>query len=88
MSSSRRGLAYGAAAYLVWGLFPLFWPLLKPAGAVEILAHRVVWSLVVVVVILAVQRRWRWISAPCCRQIDSTLARVFSSGQAIERIMP
>jgi len=63
VTSSRRGLGYGAAAYLLWGLFPLFWPLLKPAGSLEILAHRVVWSLVVVVVILAVQRRWRWISA-------------------------
>jgi len=63
VTSSRRGLAYGATAYLLWGLFPLFWPLLKPANAVEILAHRIVWSLVVVVVILAVQRRWRWIGA-------------------------
>ncbi|MEP6696572.1 MAG: EamA family transporter RarD [Pseudonocardiales bacterium] len=61
MDSSRRGLAYGAAAYLLWGLFPLFWPLLKPAQAVEILAHRIVWSLVLVLGILAVQRRWRWI---------------------------
>ncbi|MDP9239028.1 MAG: EamA family transporter RarD [Actinomycetota bacterium] len=63
VTSSRRGLGYGVAAYLLWGLFPLFWPLLKPAGAVEILAHRIVWSLVVVVVILAAQRRWRWIEA-------------------------
>ncbi len=58
----RRGTAYGAAAYLLWGLFPLYWPLLEPAGALEILAHRVVWSLVVVLVILAAQRRWRWVA--------------------------
>ena len=32
----------GVAAYAMWGLFPLYWPLLEPAGAVEILAHRVV----------------------------------------------
>lgn len=49
----RRGAAYGAGAYLLWGLFPLYWPLLEPAGAVEILSHRVVWSLVVVVALLA-----------------------------------
>ena len=43
----RRGLTFGAAAYLIWGLFPLYFPLLEPAGALEILAHRMVWSLVV-----------------------------------------
>jgi chloramphenicol-sensitive protein RarD len=42
------------AAYLLWGLFPLYWPLLEPAGPVEILAHRVAWSLVFVVGLLAV----------------------------------
>jgi chloramphenicol-sensitive protein RarD len=53
----RVGVLYGAAAFGLWGLFPLYWPLLEPAGAVEILAHRMVWSLVVVGVILVVRRR-------------------------------
>ncbi|MFC9680131.1 EamA family transporter RarD [Streptomyces sp. NPDC056948] len=44
----------------MWGLVPLFWPLLKPAGAVEILAHRMVWSLVFVGAALLVLRRWAW----------------------------
>ena len=57
----RRGLLYGVACYLIWGLFPLYWPLLEPAGAVEIMAHRVVWSLVFVVVVLSVRRRWEWL---------------------------
>ncbi|GII81354.1 protein RarD [Sphaerisporangium rufum] len=61
MSDSRRGVLYGIAAYGIWGLFPLYWPLLKPSGAVEILAHRMVWSLVAVVVALAVRRHWSWI---------------------------
>jgi chloramphenicol-sensitive protein RarD len=45
-SESRRGLLLGVAAYLLWGAFPLYWPLLEPAGALEILAHRIAWSLV------------------------------------------
>ncbi|MFF8836104.1 EamA family transporter RarD [Streptomyces sp. NPDC015130] len=45
----------------MWGLVPLFWPLLKPAGAVEILAHRMVWSLVFVGIALLALRRWGWI---------------------------
>ncbi|MBW3647067.1 MAG: EamA family transporter RarD [Actinobacteria bacterium] len=57
MTSTRRGTLYGAGAYLLWGLFPLYWPLLAPAGALEVLAHRILWSLVVVVVLLGVIRR-------------------------------
>jgi len=63
VTDSRRGLGSGVAAYFMWGLFPLFWPLLKPARPLEILAHRFVWSLLVVLAILAVQRRWDWIPA-------------------------
>jgi chloramphenicol-sensitive protein RarD len=53
----RRGLLYGAAAYLLWGLFPLYFPLLEPAGAGEILAHRVLWSLVTMLVVVVASRR-------------------------------
>ncbi|GAA2456624.1 EamA family transporter RarD [Actinomadura vinacea] len=49
---------FGVAAYGMWGLFPLYWPLLKPAGATEILAHRIMWSLVAVLLMLAAGRRW------------------------------
>ncbi|MFJ5155097.1 EamA family transporter RarD [Streptomyces sp. NPDC088353] len=56
----RTGLLNGIAAYGMWGLVPIFWPLLKPAGAVEILAHRMVWSLAFVAVALFVVRRWAW----------------------------
>jgi chloramphenicol-sensitive protein RarD len=48
---------YGASAYALWGLFPLYWPLLQPSGAVEVLAHRIVWSLVAVGLLLALTRR-------------------------------
>ena len=58
MTESRRGLLLGVTAYAIWGLFPLYWPLLEPAGAVEILAHRIVWSVVTMaVLVLALDRR-------------------------------
>jgi chloramphenicol-sensitive protein RarD len=56
---TRRGLGYGIGAYLLWGLFPLYWPLLEPAGPVEILADRMLWSLLFVAVLLTVRRGWR-----------------------------
>ncbi|MFI1966894.1 EamA family transporter RarD [Streptomyces pathocidini] len=63
----RSGLAYGITAYGLWGLFPLYWPLLEPASATEILAHRMLWSLVAVVLVLLVLRRWAWLG-PLLRQ--------------------
>ncbi|MDI5973903.1 EamA family transporter RarD [Streptomyces sp. SL13] len=57
----RAGVLCGVAAYVLWGLVPLFWPLLRPASATEILAHRMVWSLAVVGGALLVKRRWGWL---------------------------
>ena len=57
MSENRRGFLLGLAAYLMWGLFPLYWPLLEPAGAIEILAHRIFWSLAVMVALVFAVRR-------------------------------
>lgn len=55
---TKAGLGYGVLAYFCWGLFPLYWPLLEPAGALEILAHRMVWSLVFVALLLTAIRGW------------------------------
>ncbi|GCE77156.1 EamA family transporter RarD [Cellulomonas biazotea] len=56
--AARGGLAAGVAAYVLWGVLPLYFPLLEPAGAVEIIANRVVWSLVFCVLLLLVTRTW------------------------------
>ncbi|TDV41870.1 chloramphenicol-sensitive protein RarD [Actinophytocola oryzae] len=48
---------FGVTAYGMWGLFPLYWALLSSAGALETLAHRMIWSLVVVVGVLFATRR-------------------------------
>lgn len=58
VKESRVGVALGAGAYLCWGFFPLYWPLLEPAGSIEILAHRVVWSLLFVALLLTVTSKW------------------------------
>ncbi len=52
-----RGLVYGLVAYGLWGLFPLYWKALDSQQADEVLAHRIVWSLVFCVVVLAVTGR-------------------------------
>jgi chloramphenicol-sensitive protein RarD len=58
VAETRRGLFFGASAYIMWGGFPLYWPLLEPGGAVEILAHRIVWSLITMgLLVIALRRR-------------------------------
>jgi len=52
-SSLAQGISLGLSAYLIWGLVPIYWPHLQPATPLEILAHRVVWSLLFVVVVIS-----------------------------------
>ena len=63
MAERRTGVLTGLAAYGAWGLFPLYFPLLEPAGGVEIVAHRIVWSLLFIAVLLTVLRRWSHVRA-------------------------
>jgi chloramphenicol-sensitive protein RarD len=57
VNDERRGFLLGVAAYVCWGVFPLYWALLEPAGAVEILAHRICWSLVTMIGLTLLFRR-------------------------------
>lgn len=61
MSDLKRGYLFGIAAYCLWGFFPLYIRVLRPASAMEILAHRVVWSVAFVALLLMVVRRWRFL---------------------------
>ena len=63
MSERRTGVLMGLAAYGLWGLFPLYFPLLEPAGGVEIVAHRIVWSLLFVALLLTALRGWSAVRA-------------------------
>jgi chloramphenicol-sensitive protein RarD len=59
----RLGVLSGLAAYSLWGLFPLYFPLLEPAGGLEIVAHRVLWSLAFIGLLLTVTRHWSQVRA-------------------------
>lgn len=52
------GLAYGLAAYLAWGLLPLYFHALAGVPALEVLAHRVVWSLALLILLVTALGRW------------------------------
>ncbi len=55
------GILYGLSAYVLWGLFPLFFKQLQAATALEVVLHRMVWSLAFVLIVLAALRRFAWL---------------------------
>src|SRR5215218_6703655 len=63
MDERRLGILSGLGAYALWGLFPLYFPLLEPASGLEIVAHRVLWSLLFVGLLLTAVRRWSLVRA-------------------------
>ncbi|WP_308297558.1 EamA family transporter RarD [Tsukamurella paurometabola] len=67
VSEVTRGTAMGIAAYMLWGLFPLYFDALKPTGPWEILAHRILWTLVLCGAALVILRDLGWIR-PVLRQ--------------------
>ncbi len=68
MSEGRKGFFFGLTAYGLWGVFPLYWTLMEPAGALEQLGHRVLWSAVFMVALVHLARRrtqmWQLVTTP------------------------
>ena len=59
MKNYKVGLLLGIGSYLIWGLFPLYWPLLKPANSIEIVSHRAVWTFVLCIILLVAMGKLR-----------------------------
>jgi chloramphenicol-sensitive protein RarD len=78
-SAGRRGTGYGLTAYLLWGIFPLYFHALRRSGAVEILLHRVLWSLAVCAGVLTVTRAWPQVAAVLRRPRDAVLLATASA---------
>ena len=62
-TDTTAGIVFGIGAYGLWGLMPLYFFLLQPAGAVEIVANRVLWSLIFCVLLITITRSWRVLGA-------------------------
>lgn len=80
MSDDRQTLAgcfYGVAAYLLWGISPLYFKAVVAVPPEQILAHRIVWSLVLLLVLVTVARRWGGIGGSLRK--GSTLALLAGS---------
>ena len=68
-SSRRAGLLLGLGAYLAWGVLPLYFKLLAAVPPIEIVANRILWSLIFLALLVAFWRRWRAIRAALTARI-------------------
>ena len=59
----QQGVLYAALAYVLWGLFPLYFKLLQTVAPLEILAHRIVWSIGFLALVLALKKHGQWLGA-------------------------
>src|SRR3954447_1894878 len=57
----HTGMLYAAIAYAIWGVFPLYFKSLQEIPPLEILLHRMAWSMVFVLVVLTVRKQWAWL---------------------------
>lgn len=57
----QLGILFACAAYFIWGLLPLYLKAIKQIPAMEILGHRMVWSLAFLMIVLLVRRQWAWL---------------------------
>jgi len=55
----KKGILYGIGAYLLWGIFPIYWKWLQAVPAIQIISHRIIWSFILLALILFVTRQWR-----------------------------
>jgi chloramphenicol-sensitive protein RarD len=58
----RTGIFSAALAFIAWGLFPLYFHAINEVPPVQILAHRMLWSLLFLLIVLAVRRQWAWLN--------------------------
>ncbi len=58
----RSGIIYAALAFLCWGLFPIYFHALGDVPPMQILAHRMLWSLGFLLIVLLLRRQWKWLN--------------------------
>lgn len=59
ISTAEKGIIYAAGAYTMWGILPIYWKWVEEVPADEILAHRIVWAFVFMLIVLGVTKRFR-----------------------------
>jgi chloramphenicol-sensitive protein RarD len=71
----KKGILYAFGAYLIWGLFPIYWKLIRHVPAIQLIGHRIVWSFILLAIVLFVSRGWSELRALAS---DRKVIRIYS----------
>lgn len=63
--NSRLGILYAAAAYFLWGFLPIYWKLVNQVPPGDILAHRILWSFVFMIIVVFISKKWHLFLKEC-----------------------
>lgn len=55
----KKGILYAVGAYLMWGLFPLYWKQLETIPALQLIGHRIAWSFILLIIVIFIARQWK-----------------------------
>lgn len=55
----KRGILYGIGAYALWGFFPIYWKVLHPVSALQVIGHRISWSFILLVAFIVITKQWQ-----------------------------
>lgn len=85
MSTRKMGILYGVSAYLIWGLLPIYWKLIDEIAADVVLAHRIVWSFIFMLLFIVFTKRSEAFLDECKRiwQHKKTLWMITSASLVI-----
>jgi chloramphenicol-sensitive protein RarD len=70
----HKGILYAFGAYLIWGLVPIYWKLIKHVPAIQLIGHRIIWSFILLAAVLFATRKWRELRAPV---FDLKILRIY-----------
>ena len=55
----KKGILYGIGAYVLWGFFPIYWKVLHPVSAMQVIGHRIGWSFLLLVAFILITKQWQ-----------------------------
>jgi len=65
----NKGILYGLGAYIMWGLFPIYWKWLQDIPALQVIGHRIIWSFIMLTIVMLVSRQWTKFRSALTRRV-------------------
>lgn len=65
----KKGIWYALGAYVLWGLFPVYWKVLGGIPSLQMLGHRIIWSFLLLIAVILIARQWKGFRASLNRRV-------------------